>query len=581
MKLVIAEYLRSLKERDELDRLLPDLLVEMDYVPVARPQTGNRQYGVDIAARGKNPKTNDDELLLLVVKQGHIGRPEWDGNSQAVYQSINDIFHVYLKSHLEPQDRHRKIRIAVATGGDLKQTVQASWSGYVSDHQDKACIEFWGADAIAALIETYLFDEHIFLDNDRHDFRRALALSGDSEYDREDLHRLFMRMLDLDNKGQLTDKPKKGKALLKALRIVNLAAQAFARWTLRDDGDSRQGLYAVERALLWSWHRIQLADEKSQQASLASAFHTTWLGYYRFAQQYFERIQPYCYVENSLVRYASNGIESSLIAFEHIGILASIALSLELHPVSTEEERNFWANNANVVLGALETWLNNNAVSTSPCLDRHSQDITLALFVMFGLGRVETSKTWLRKLFRNVDYSYKARKYVPISTDSLDDLVEEGGWINGQASDRMMEMSWMLATFAGWCVVFGMDDVYEVLAQNVQEVYPKTCLQLWHPEKDLFQYLYFQQACFESGVTDAPIHLPPKMEDYRKQMNLVLKSDFGKVLHDSPAAKAGLITLDLIACRHFSTPIAPVLWYSLIRSGKDRETRVKSKENQT
>lgn len=79
MKLVIAEYLRTLRERDELDRLLPDLLVEMDYVLVARPQTGNRQYGVDIAARGNNSETGEDELLLLVVKQGDIGRAEWDG----------------------------------------------------------------------------------------------------------------------------------------------------------------------------------------------------------------------------------------------------------------------------------------------------------------------------------------------------------------------------------------------------------------------------------------------------------------------------------------------------------------------
>lgn len=581
MKLVIAEYLRSLKERDELDRLLPDLLVEMDYVPVARPQTGNRQYGVDIAARGKNPETKDDELLLLVVKQGDIGRPEWDGNSQAVYQSINDIFHVYLKCHLEPQDQHRKIRIAVATGGDLKQTVQASWSGYVSDHQDKACIEFWGADAIAVLIETYLFDEHIFLNNDRRDLRRALALSGDSEYDRQDLHRLFLRMLDLDSKGQLTDKPKKGKAFLKALRIVNLAAQTFARWTLRDDGDSRQGLFAIERALLWSWHRIQLADEKSQQTSLTNAFNTIWWGYYRFASQYFERIQPYCYVENGLIRYASNGMESSLIAFEHIGILASIALFLGLHPVSTEDERDFWANNAHVVADALESWLNNNGVSTSPCLDRHSQDITLALYVMLGLGSVETAKAWLRKLFRNVDYAYKARKYVPISTDSLDDLVEEGGWLNGQASDRMIEMSWMLATIAGWCVVLDMDEVYEALAQSAREDYPKVCVQLWHPEKDLFRHLYFQQACFESGSAEAPIHLPPKMEDYRKQMDLVLESDFGKVLHGSTAAKAGRTALDLIACRHFLTPIAPVLWYALIRRDADQDTGNESEGTQT
>ena len=50
LALVIAEYLRTLKERNELDRLLPDLLVEMGYVPISRPQTGNRQFGVDIAA---------------------------------------------------------------------------------------------------------------------------------------------------------------------------------------------------------------------------------------------------------------------------------------------------------------------------------------------------------------------------------------------------------------------------------------------------------------------------------------------------------------------------------------------------
>jgi hypothetical protein len=578
MKLVIAEYLRSLKERDELDRLLPDLLIEMGYLPIARPQTGNRQYGVDIAARGKNLKSGIDELLLLVVKQGDIGRAEWDSGDQSVRQSINEIFDVSSTSNLDPQDKNRGIHIVVATGGDLKQTVQNNWNGFVENNQDKAQIEFWGADAIAALMETYLFDEHIFLDDDRRDFRRALALSGDSEYDRQDLHRLFLRMLDLDSNGQLTNKPKKGKALLKALRIVNLAAQAFARWTLRDNGDSRQGFLAIERALLWSWHRIQLADEKSQQASLASAFHTIWWGYYRFASQYFERIQPYCYVENSLIRYASNGMESSLIAFEHIGILASIALFLGFHPVTTEEERDYWAQNANVVVDALESWLNNNGVSSSPCLDRHSQDITLALFVMFGLGRLETAKTWLRKLFRNVDYAYKARKFVPISTDSLDDLVEEGGWLHGHASDRMMEMSWMLATIAGWCVVLGMEDVYEALGQSVREDYPKVCLQLWHPEKDLFQHLYFQQACFESGATEAPIHLPPKMEDCRKQMELIVESDFGKVLQDSPAAKAGLIALDLIACRHFSTPIAPVLWYDLIRQRSDQQTGFESED---
>lgn len=564
MKLVIAEYLRTLKERDELDRLLPDLLVEMGYVPLARPQTGPREYGVDIAARGKNSKTGNDELLLLVVKQGDIGRSDWDSGNQSIRQSINEIIDVYLKTHLDPQDQTRDIRIVVATGGELKKTVKLNWSGFVTDNESKARIDFWGADDIAALIEKHLLDEHIFLNEDRRDLRRALALSGDSEYDRRDLHRLFMRTLDLNNKGQLTDKPKTGKALLKALRIVNLSAQAFAHWTLRDDGDTRQGLFAVERAMLWSWHRIQLADEKTRKDAIAGPFNMIWWGYYRFAAQYFARIQPHCFVENSLTRYTSNGVESSLIAFEQIGILASIALFLGFHPVATEDEKNYWSCNANVVADALEAWLQNNGVCSSPCLDRHSQDITLAMFALMGMGRVKAAKEWLRKLFRNVDYAYKAKKFVPVDTDSLDDLVEEGGWLGGQTTDRMMEMSWMLATIAGWSAILGMDEIYEVLAKNTKDDYPNVCIQLWHPEKDLYQHLYFQPAHFESGVTEAPIQLPPVTEDYRKQMDMIRKSEFGKVILESPATKARLIALDLIAHRHFSTPVSPVFWYSLM-----------------
>lgn len=484
--------------------------------------------------------------------------------NQSVRQSINEIFDVYLKSHLEPQDQGRSIRIVVATSGELKQTVQASWSGFVNDNKSKARIEFWGTDFIATLIEKHLLDEYIFLDEDRHDLRRALALSGDSEYDRQDLHRLFMRVLDLNDKGQLTGKPKTGKALLKALRIVNLSAQMFAYWTLRDDGDTRQGLFALERAMLWSWHRIQLVDEKNKQDELVGAFGVMWRSYNRFAFQYFNRIQPYCFMENSITRYASNGVESSLIAFEQIGILASIALFQVFHPVTTEIEKNFYSSNSQVVIDALESFLQNNGASSSPCLDRHSQDIILALVALHELDRAETAKEWLKKLFRNVDYAFKAKKFIPVANDSLDDLIEEGGWLGGQATERMMETSWMLATFAGWSVILDMDEMYEVLAKNVGENYPGACIQLWHPEKDLYQYLYFQSAHSESGVTEAPIQLPPSAEEYRKQMVMICESEFGNVLPESPAARSGLIALDFIAYRHFSTPAPPVFWYSLM-----------------
>ncbi|MER0217444.1 MAG: hypothetical protein DU481_15055 [Nitrosomonas sp.] len=65
-------------------------------------------------------------------------------------------------------------------------------------------------------------------------------------------------------------------------------------------------------------------------------------------------------------------------------------------------------------------------------------------------------------------------------------------------------------------------------------------------------------------MTEAPIQLPATAGEYREQMQMICELEFGKVLLESPAAQSGLIALDFIAYRHFSTPVPPVFWYSLM-----------------
>ncbi len=65
MKVLISQYIRTLKERNELDRLLPNLLLSMSIVPLFTTQTGTRQYGVDIAAIGKDPDDGEKNYLYL------------------------------------------------------------------------------------------------------------------------------------------------------------------------------------------------------------------------------------------------------------------------------------------------------------------------------------------------------------------------------------------------------------------------------------------------------------------------------------------------------------------------------------
>ena len=85
----------QLKEKDELDLLLCDLLLQMGYQTDNIPKTGNRQYGVDIQAH----KTNN--LILCVVKQGNIDRNVWNDGQNSVRQSLDEIFDAYLPTLTE------------------------------------------------------------------------------------------------------------------------------------------------------------------------------------------------------------------------------------------------------------------------------------------------------------------------------------------------------------------------------------------------------------------------------------------------------------------------------------------------
>ncbi len=71
MKLILKEYLSSLKERDELDAILPDLLSTLGLSVFSKPGKGTRQYGVDVAAYG-SLNGGDETVYLFSIKAGDI-----------------------------------------------------------------------------------------------------------------------------------------------------------------------------------------------------------------------------------------------------------------------------------------------------------------------------------------------------------------------------------------------------------------------------------------------------------------------------------------------------------------------------
>ncbi len=561
MKLILAQYLRTLKERDEFDRLLPDLLLAMGYVPISLPQTGVRQFGVDLAAVGISPEDNIQELLLLVIKRGDIGRTDWDSGPQSVRQSLNEVFDIYLNNHIEPAHKDIRKRIVLATTGEIKQDTVINWEGYIKTNAVRADFSFWGGAQTSVLIEKYMLDEHIFDSEDRAHLRKSLALAGELDYDQRDLHRLFRRQLGIGDAGELLQQPAHPRHLEKALRIVNLAAQVFSKWS-EDEGNFKQALIASERALLWSWHRVQLedVDKRKQYHPIISELLRT---YNAVSFRYFEKLRGHMYVPDGLTGYCRENAEFSLVVFEQIGIISTIGLCQILILADNESQQQVNLESATVVADTLASLITNNPVSASPRLDVNVIDIVLGLLLLVLTGHVSQAQDWVAELVRRTDYAFKVKRNFPISTDSTDDLIEATVFGDDELRNRLMKMSWLLPTLAGWAVLLGRDDLYTAIATNSKNEYPNVCLQLWHPTQELAKHIYYWPAHYQCGESEAPITLPDNPDDFRNMIKAVLKSERHNIIDNSSAGLAGIVALDLIACRHFRTPIAPYFWYRL------------------
>lgn len=118
MKLVVMHYLRSLRERDELDAILPDLLAESGFEVITRPRRGTRQAGVDVAAVGPDPEHDGARsLFLFTIKSGDLTREHWDTGQQAVRPSLNEIFDDYIPNRIPPHFANLPVVICVCMGG--------------------------------------------------------------------------------------------------------------------------------------------------------------------------------------------------------------------------------------------------------------------------------------------------------------------------------------------------------------------------------------------------------------------------------------------------------------------------------
>lgn len=539
-----------LRESGEFDTLLPDLLLAMNIVPISRPQKGVRQAGVDLAAVGIDD-SGTKALWLFVLKRGDLSRRDWDSSPQSVRQSLDEIKDVYLHNNVAPEHQGLPLHIVIATTGDFKQDFEQQRVGYFNNNtQPGRTYDTWNGDHVATKMEEHLLNEYALPPAARSELRRSLALVGEPDYELAHFYNLLKILLDWVKVGGKSE-----QECLRDLRTLSLALGILCRWAAQD-GNLKNAVLACERTLLWAWDALRRLDLTQNTAMIHGYSRIIGL-YLRVAGEYFKKVQPHLHHQDAYVRYHR---ESALVAervFEEVGLLATFGLVYYLFGKGTKNEE--YVMGAEAIAGSLEAFLKTHTALNSPCYDGQSIDIGLALVFLHLVERPDVIKAWLRDLTGRLIFGFRSQKWFPISTDSFDDLVDLQ--LGNTDIIKLTATSWMVPLLGEWMAALEDEEGYSRLV-TLNEVLHETTFQIWYPDEKTAEVLYAGSAV-ETGITEAPIVLPPTTKEMRDRIRKIRADSPAKQEYLTSAQKVGLWWLDFIANRHFRTPLDPILWQEI------------------
>lgn len=290
IQLVLSHYLSGLRERDELDALLPDLLLAMGHSVESRTQVGVNQGGVDVLSTftGVDGTT---EAFLYVIKFGNVTRNDFYSGQQAIFPSVRQAASEYIRNRLPESLRSSKKTIVLVSNGVLKQEAQADYAALtkeVSEINPLCSVDFWGMDHLSPLIEQHLFDGALLLDRGKSDLRAALA-------GLEDTHASFARFIRfVEDCVAAPDGISDTSANARKQHFLKRAAAAAMGWAVllvwgQTEGNQKPGVLAGEYLLLRLWSEaVTLGVQQNRQ--FLERFETPAKLHLSALNRYYERV---------------------------------------------------------------------------------------------------------------------------------------------------------------------------------------------------------------------------------------------------------------------------------------------------
>ncbi len=555
MRLLIVDYLASLKERAELDAILPDLLTELGYNVVSRPRRGTQQRGVDIAAVRK--VEGEEVLYLFSLKAGNLSRTEWNGpQDQALRPSLDEIRDSYLPNRVPPKYRDAKVVICLCFGGEIREDIRDVVAGYMTNNTTaRVSYEEWNGGRIADLLLEGLLREQVLPEAMRSGFRKAVALVDEPDVSYQHFRKVAHQLLMAGRAN--------AKARVLSARQLSLCAWILFVWA-RSAGNVEAAYRATELALLYAWdlrRGIAKPNSKEGKAINNAVAQIADLHVKTAGELLSRKIIPAALIEDgvSAAVRSSNAVDLNLALFDMLGRLGLLAIWLHVMSEGAEGPAKAQFNtHCLLALKAGFAMIENNAGLLLPVRDDQTIDIAIFLQAALVTGTDGTPiRMWVEHLVGRLSYSVRSRARYPLTSSDYRDLVEHP---RGKGDDEFQEMtkgSILIPTLALWARPLGLTADLEMLSEVVSKDMTHCTMQLWSPDKASEDHLYVNDEAHGYAITDLPID-----KDGAALFEIVntAADRVAEHLDGLSAMGTNFWPIVLVACRHHRLPVPPGFW---------------------
>ena len=556
MKLIFMEYLASLKERGELDVILPDLLSEIGWSVFSKPAVGTRQHGVDVAAVGADDVRGETKVFLISIKSGDLRRSSWDSDEQSLRQSLNEIRDVYINNILPKRYRGLPIVIVICIGGDLHEDVRANVEGYISANERTGIsFDVWNGDKLSDLLLSGVLRDHALPNTWRADFRKSVALVDEPKAS----FQYFRNFVD-----SIADQCKPTRrSRLTAVRQIYVGLWTLFVWA-RNANNTEAGYLSCEYAVLVGWFLVK-DHLKGKSEATCQLWQSMWLLialHQGIADDYLTRyVEPRAKIPHGLSAAVPSqaSLDVNLRMFDLLGRLGMRGiwhcLAERMSEVGTEDDKPSVQKNLRHIAQTIINMISNNPILNTPIKDDHAIDVNIACLFLRGVGCIQFIKDWIRRIAHATRYAFQTDGPYPCVHRDYRDLVEHP---RGEAGyrERATAGSILVPTLAMWAAIADDPDTLEMLAEFTSGPYKHSTLQLWYPGDDSEEHFYRGSA--DHGLAASGFKVVQSCGDLVKSIGdeCTASSAFLSL----SAIRRGLWPLVILACRHHRMPVPPHFW---------------------